>query len=242
MRKSVAAAVIAASAASSACGYSRGKDAGPSVSRNYQVGDFTQIEVGGTYEVRVHTGAAASVSAKGPEKVIEELIVEVRGDKLIVHPKRHSWWRNTGWRTNQRVSLDINVPKLRGATLAGAGRIEVDKVQGDQFEGQIAGSGDLHIGSVDVARLKLGIAGAGSVKAGTGKAANAEYEIAGSGEMDGRNIAAQDIKVVIAGSGEIHAHATGAAEVHIAGSGDVDVTGGAKCTVKKAGSGNVRCS
>ena len=45
MRKSVAAAVIAASAATSACGHSREEGAGPNVSRNYQVGNFQAIEV-----------------------------------------------------------------------------------------------------------------------------------------------------------------------------------------------------
>lgn len=242
MRKSIAAAAIAASAATGACGHARGEDAGPDVSRSYKVGNFDQVEVGGSYEVRVHTGAGPSVSAKGPQKIIDELIVEVRGGKLVVHPKRHSWWRSGGWRGNHRVALEINVPQLRGAVLAGSGRMDVDRVQGDRFEGQIAGSGDLRVGSVDVALLKLGIAGSGNVNPGTGKARNAEYNIAGSGEMDARNVATQDIKVVIAGSGDIKAHATGAAEVHIAGAGDVDVTGGAKCTVKKAGSGNVRCS
>ena len=38
------------------------------------------------------------------------------------------------------------------------------------------------------------------------------------------------------------ANATGTADVDIVGSGDVDLTGGAKCTISKAGSGDVRCS
>jgi hypothetical protein len=40
----------------------------------------------------------------------------------------------------------------------------------------------------------------------------------------------------------VHAHSSGTADVSIMGSGDVDVTGGAKCTISKAGSGDVRCS
>jgi len=58
MRKSFAAAVIAASAATSACGHSRSEDGGPTVARNYQVGGFEEIDVAGPYNVTVRTGPA----------------------------------------------------------------------------------------------------------------------------------------------------------------------------------------
>ena len=71
MRKSIAAAVIAASAATSACGRTHAEDGGPTVSRNYQVGSFDQIEVAGPYNVQVRTGANPSVTAQGSQKLIE---------------------------------------------------------------------------------------------------------------------------------------------------------------------------
>ena len=58
----------------------------------------------------------------------------------------------------------MTVPQLRAASLAGAGGIRIDKVQGDSFEGEVAGSGDLSIQSLDVGSLKVSIAGAGSVR------------------------------------------------------------------------------
>ena len=68
MRKSIAAAVIAASAATSACGRTHAEDGGPTVSRNYQVGGFDQIEVAGPYNVQVRTGANPGVSAKARKR------------------------------------------------------------------------------------------------------------------------------------------------------------------------------
>ena len=66
MRKSIAAAaIVAAAAATSACGHDRSEDGGPSVSRNYQVGAFQQIEVAGPYDVEVRTGANPTVAANG---------------------------------------------------------------------------------------------------------------------------------------------------------------------------------
>src|SRR6476661_7950017 len=97
MRKSISAAVIAASAATSACGQNRNEGAGPTVSRNYQVGNFQAIEVAGPYDVQVRTGANPGVSASGSQKLLERTVVEVRGDKLVIHPEEHHGWFHFGW-------------------------------------------------------------------------------------------------------------------------------------------------
>jgi hypothetical protein len=241
MRKALAAAIIAASAATSACGQSRSQDGGPTVARNYTVGGFDQIEVAGPYNVEVRTGANVSVSARGPQHVLERMVVEVRGNKLIIHPERQKGWFHTGWDHHDTIQVTVTVPQLRGAAIAGSGDIHVDQVKGDRFEGEVAGSGGLGINSIDVGTLKLSIAGSGGTKIGNGRAQSAEYEIAGSGDIDVRNVQVQNADVSIAGSGNVSAQAAGTADVSIMGSGNVEVTGGAKCSVSKAGSGSVRC-
>ena len=241
MRKSITAAVIAASAATSACGHDRSEDGGPTVSRNYQVGNFQELEVAGPYDVEVRTGGQPGVSARGSEKLLDKTTVEVRGDKLVISPQRHKGWFHVGWTSHGKAQLIVTVPQLKAATIAGSGDIKVDQVKGDSFEGTVAGSGGLNVGTLDVQSLKLAIAGSGDVKT-AGKAKSVTYDIAGSGGIDAGAVAAEQAKVSIAGSGSVKAHATGTADVDIMGSGDVNVTGGAKCSVSKAGSGDVRCS
>lgn len=242
MRKSIAAvAVLAASAATSACGQMHGEGAGPTVSRNYRVGNFEKIEVAGPYDVNVRTGANATVSAQGSEKLLEKTVVEVRGDKLVIHPESHGFF-SWGFGNSGKANFTVTVPKLSGAAIAGSGDISVDHVRGEQFEGKVAGSGGLNVDSLEVGSLKLSIGGSGSAKAGSGKAQSAEYSIAGSGDIDAGAVQLQQAKVSIAGSGSVKAQATGNADVKIMGSGDVDVSGGAKCSVSKQGSGDVRCS
>jgi len=242
MRKSVAL-VIAGTAALAACSRGSAEDGGPTVSRNYQVGNFQQVELAGHYDVEIRTGAPLSVSARGPEKVLERLKVEVDGDKLTIRPRNEQGWFHFGHRgSRETVHVVVTVPTLTGATLAGSGVINVDKVQGGNFEGTVAGSGQMNLTSVDVQSLKLNIAGSGSAKAGQGKAQAAQYDIAGSGSLDAGAIQTQQVKVTIAGSGNVNAHASSTAKVDIMGSGDVTIAGGAKCEVSKAGSGNVRCS
>jgi hypothetical protein len=242
MRKSIAAAVIAASAATSACGQTRDEDGGPAIARNYQVGGFDRIEVAGPYDVTVRTGSGPTVSARGPQKMIEHMVVEVKDGELSIHPERQNGWFHTGWHFHGKVQLAVTVPQLRGATIAGSGDVQVDQVRGERFDGTVAGSGALNVATLDVQELKLAIAGSGAAKAGGGRTRAASFDIAGSGDIDAKGIQAQDAKVSIAGSGSVSTRATGTADVSIMGSGDVDVTGGAKCSISKAGSGDVRCS
>jgi hypothetical protein len=238
MRKSLAV-VTAASAALSGCQV-KAHDAGPTISRNYQVANFQQIEVAGPYDVEVRTGSNPGVSARGSEKLLERTEVVVEGDKLVIRPQhRGGWFHFSSSRGNAHFT--ITVPQLSGATIAGSGDIHVDRVAGQTFEGTVAGSGGINVGALDVQSLKLSIAGSGGVK-GAGRAQSASYDIAGSGDVDAGNIQTQQLKVSIAGSGGVHAHSSGTADVSIMGSGDVDVTGGAKCSISKTGSGDVRCS
>jgi len=240
MRKSIAAALIAASTATAACSHDRDENAGPVVSRAFQVGNFTELEAAGPFDVTVRTGTQPGVQVRGNQKLIEKMVVEVRGDKLVIRPEERHGWFHWG-STHGKAEIAVTVPQLRAASLAGAGGISIDKVQGDSFDGDIAGSGDLSIQSLDVGSLKVSIAGAGSVT-GTGKAGSADYDIAGSGDVAADRITVEDLTVSIAGSGNVRAHATRAAKVDIMGSGDVEVKGGAKCSVSKMGSGDVRCS
>src|SRR5947209_19672941 len=116
MRKSIAAAVIAASAATSACGRIHHGDGGATVSRNYQVGNFQQIEVAGPYDVEVRTGGNPGVSARGPEKILEQTVVEVQGNKLIIHQQEHHGFSLFSFGTHGGVRFVVTVPQLTAAT------------------------------------------------------------------------------------------------------------------------------
>lgn len=213
------------------------RDAGPKVDRSYQVAAFSKIAVAGPYEVKVVTGGAPGVSARGGENLLNETEVVVDGDTLEIRPKKRKGFH---WNWNNGIAeFTVNAAALRAAAIAGSGGITVDKINGD-FEGDVAGSGDLRLPAVTGGKIKLAIAGSGEVHA-AGKADSVEVSIAGSGDVDARDLAARTADVSIAGSGNVAANASETADVSIMGSGDVDLTGGAKCTVSKAGSGNVHC-
>jgi hypothetical protein len=242
MRRSVlfaAAAVLVLSG----CGESRAEDAGPDVSRSFQVAGFDRIEVAGPYNVQVTTGTQPGVSARGPDKIVGHMVVEVENGTLKIHPeKRKGMFGGWNWGSQRGTAqVAVNVPMLRAAEIAGSGDMNINRIATDSFRGAIAGSGNLKLGEVQVKELGLEIAGSGNV-VGKGEAQSVHYEVAGSGNIRGGEIASDVANVEIAGSGNIDAHARSTAKVEIAGVGNVRITGGAKCTIDKAGVGNVVCS
>jgi len=240
MKRAIVFGIVAAAAALAGCSEARSENGGPVVDRTYQVAGFDRIALAGAYNTTVRTGAAPGVRAHGSQKAIDNLEVEVKDGILVIRHKSRmgfSWGSGHG-----KVTLDVTVPSLRGAELAGSGDINIDKVAGDSFDGAIAGSGNLKLAKVEVGKLKLSIAGSGNASAGSGRAKSAEYEIAGSGGIDAKGVAVETAAVSIAGSGDVAGQASTTASVDIMGSGNVEMTGGAKCTVSKAGSGSARCS
>jgi hypothetical protein len=242
MRKSIAAAVIAASAATASCDHARSEEGGAIVTKSYQVGDFQKIEVAGPYDVEVRTGPKVSVSAQGGEKLLERTKVEVDGDTLQIGPAGHHGMFNFGWSSRGHAKFVVTVPALTGAQIAGSGDVKVDQVKGDSFEGSIAGSGGININALQVQTLKFDVAGSGRAKVASGTAQKGKFDIAGSGDIDAGNVDTKEIDLSIAGSGGFRGHSSGAAQISIMGSGDATITGGAKCQVSKMGSGNANCS
>lgn len=240
MRRAIALGIIAAALAATGCGQARSESGGPVVERDYKVGEFSRIDLGGAYDMTVRTGAAPSVHARGGENVLDRMEVEVKGDTLVIRPKKKGW--DMGWTSNGKVDLTITVPTLRAASLAGAGDIRIDRVAGNSFEGSIAGSGDLRVEQIEVQSLKFDVAGAGNVHAISGRTRNAEYGITGAGDIQASGVTSETASVSITGAGGVTANATKTADVNIVGAGDVNLAGGARCTVSKVGAGDVNCS
>ena len=240
MRTALAIGLIALMTTTSGCGQSRAEGSDSMVERDYRVGPFQRVEVAGPYQVDVRTGGASSVSASGPKNAIDRLVVEVKDDRLLIHPDNHGFFDVGGW--HGRVTVHVTAPAIVGASLAGSGDLSVDKAGGQSFEGKVGGSGNLTVDSVKVQSLNLSLGGSGNVGIGSGQAQDANYAITGSGGIDARGVRSSTANVAVAGSGGVQGQATASANINIMGSGDVTLTGGARCTVSKMGSGNARCS
>ena len=204
--------------------------------RTFQVADFTNVDLRGSDNVEVRVGAAFSVRAEGPSAELDRLKITRDGATLRIGRVRNSGFH---W-SSDKVKIFVTLPRLAEASVAGSGDMNIDKVEGASFSGNVAGSGNLAIGAVTVDQADLSVAGSGDMRV-KGVAKQLSIDVAGSGDVDASGLKAQGAKVSIAGSGDVRADVTGPATVSVVGSGDVDLGAGAKCSTSKMGSGEVRC-
>ena len=205
--------------------------------RSYAVTDFTAIELAGADAVDVRVGASYSVRAEGSEAALGRLRIDKKDDALRIGRRRGGDGSGNG----ETVKLYVTLPRLTGASVAGSGVMNVDRVEGTAFKAALAGSGSLAVGALAVERADADLAGSGSLRA-SGTTKRLDVNIAGSGSVEAPGLNAGSASVSIAGSGGMRAAVIGDAEVNIMGSGDVDLGRRAHCTVNKMGSGTVRCA
>ncbi|MBU0863564.1 MAG: DUF2807 domain-containing protein [Alphaproteobacteria bacterium] len=214
-------------------------DAGPVTTKSYALTGFTGVEVTGPDDVKIRQGDAFSISAKGPQAVLDELEIVLDGDVLSIGRKREGF--SFSRRGDNGVEIAITMPRLTTARLTGSGSVDADSVDGDAVEVDLTGSGDLKIAKLTGKSAEINVSGSGDIEIDGGAITSGELSITGSGDIDADGLVAQTLEVSVTGSGNVEAQATGTADVNILGSGDVTLGGGGKCSSRQLGSGSVTC-
>lgn len=208
--------------------------------RNFATGAFESVSLEGPDAVRVVRGPRASVVASGRTDVLDRLDIRVEGGALKIGRERENGWR-LGRQEDRGATIVVTTPIMRGASIAGAGDLDVDHGGGETFDASIAGAGNLTIGEIVAKRADLSISGAGDLRV-AGRAESVRVSIAGAGDIDAARLGSAVASVSIAGSGNARVAARQSADVSIVGSGDVEIAGTRNCKVSKLGSGEVRCT
>lgn len=211
--------------------------AGKGEERSFAVRDFTGVALRGSDDVDVKIASEFTVRATGPAKVLDDLVIERRGDTLRIGRKSRRGW-NWGDRGNARIF--VTLPALKAAAVAGSGDMRIGPLSGETLQLSNAGSGSIALDSVTVKTIDADLAGSGDLSA-RGTSERITLSIAGSGDIDMAGLKARAAKVSIAGSGSVTAQVDGDADVSILGSGDVTLGARARCKVSKMGSGTASC-
>lgn len=217
----------------------RAANAGPVATKNFALTGFSTVKAVGPDDVTIRRGEAFSITAKGPQNMLDELEIELDGDTLLIGRKREGF--SFSRRGDDGVEISVTLPRLTAVRLTGSGSIDADSIDGDSVAAEVTGSGDLKIASLTAKRADISVSGSGDIEIDGGTVSTGEYSITGSGDIDVDGLVAQTLDVSVTGSGSVDGNATGSADINILGSGDVTLVGGGKCTSRKLGSGTVTC-
>ena len=207
--------------------------------RRYTVTDFDRIQVDGPFQVALTTGRASSAMASGSNAAIERVSIDVQGRTLRVRTNRSAWGGYPGEGTGPvRILLSTN--GLRAASLAGSGRLSIDKARAMRFDASVSGSGRIDVGVIEADTLVVALLGSGKIMVG-GKAKSLRATIQGAGDLDAEALSVEDAQINASTSGLIAVAVRRSATVTSSGQGDTKIIGSPACTVKSSGSGQVLC-
>ena len=207
-----------------------------SATRNFGITDFSKIRITGPYKVSLETGVAPFAKAAGSPAALDRVMVEVRGDTLVVQADP-SWGGYPGEDPGP-VEISIGTHDLTNAGLFGAGSLAIDRVKGLSFSLTLEGSGLGEIGRVAADQLTIVLDGSASARL-AGQANKLTARVRGVSTLDALKLGAHDAAISTEGTATIDANVTGTALVDGRGASTIRFSGGPSCTVRTSGSTTV---
>ncbi|MEI8225286.1 MAG: head GIN domain-containing protein [Bacteroidota bacterium] len=214
-------------------GFSNGQSI---VKETRDVSGFTRVSFGVSGDLYINFGSEFKVVLEGEKALLGDIVTEVSGDKLVI--KKENWRLNM----NEKVTIYITMPEIKGLGVSGSGRAEIkDAVKAENLNLSVSGSGKLFTTDVVAADLNCSISGSGDIIiGGSGDATKADISISGSGNYRGEPLKIGSAEISISGSGNCSCNVTGSLRASVSGSGNVTYLGDPKVDVRVSGSGRVR--
>jgi hypothetical protein len=216
-----------------ATGFSRGPEV---TSETRNVSGFNRISFGISGDLLINIGPEFKVVLEGDKSWLEDIETEVSGSKLVI--KKDNWHSHG----NEKVTVYITLPELRGLGVSGSGKAEIrDVLKAEDLDFSVSGSGKIQTGDMTVDDLDVGISGSGDVIiGGSGEVKNADVSISGSGSYVGESLVIENGDFSISGSGSCRCNVTANLKASVSGSGNIIYSGSPRMDARVSGSGRVR--
>ncbi|MGF1583716.1 MAG: head GIN domain-containing protein [Bacteroidales bacterium] len=205
-------------------------------SEERKVPSFTGIGIAVAGEVFLVQGPTQKLVVEGSERVLSDLITEVRGNKLTVRlPNR---WN---FRRNDELRIYITMPEINEISLSGSARLTAESpIEADRMSVAISGSGRVEIDDFEASQLDVSISGSGRLNLGGSRGVgDSRIAISGSGRYESSTMPSEKVSATISGSGSCRVYALSDLNVRISGSGNVIYTGQPLIDARISGSGKV---
>jgi len=207
---------------------------GPMVSRDFNIPDFTGLNISGGYTVVYRHANTASVIVSMQENLFDYLNVDVRNGVLHIDSDRN--FRTSSGNTPR---LYVYAPMIDSVTVAGAiTASDWDTINAPSFYMNVGGAVTATI-DMNVEELDITVAGAATLYL-SGTATEATVSIAGASNLNGEGLQTRNAVISVAGTGNAELAVSDNLNVSISGVGNVWYIGSPNVTQTVAGMGRVR--
>lgn len=226
-------------------------NASSQITQSYENTNFTNVQVGGAFEVEVTSSASYSVAVTAPESFMKRVKVEQSGSTLKIDADWTSIFWNWGF---TRPQVKITMPQLEVLDLSGAVKATANGFNSNQdFKLILSGAStaDINVEAYDTSfnltgaskvtgALKahdaiVNLSGASTARL-NGNGNNLNIQASGASTADLATLTANDARVDLSGASNAHVLPNGKLDVFLSGASRLEYGGNAKLgTVEVSG-------
>jgi len=201
----------------------------------YPITSFSEMEVKGYFEVILTQGMEEKVSIEIDEKAREYVLVENKGNKLIINNSVEK-----GAKKTKKMIVHVTLKDLKSLTAEGVGKIRSEsQLNLDDLSIVVKSVGNVEL-DLKCNVLNLNHAGVGDIKL-KGQSKQSEFTYSGVGNIEAFDLISEEVKVRHSGVGKTDVNATEKLSVTSSGIGSVNYKGNpADKQIQKNGIGSVK--
>ncbi|RFS23882.1 DUF2807 domain-containing protein [Chitinophaga silvatica] len=197
------------------------------------VGNFTDVEIMGPFEVELIPNSSPKIEIKAEDNVIGAIETGISGNSLYIRIRRNVQLRN-----HKPLKVYLSNPFFQEVIFKGSGQLTTrDTLQATLFKYQLDGSATADL-TLKVDNLFVTINGSGSTTL-AGSANTFNSTINGSGGVDAWDLPCKFADLTINGSGAFRVVVNEQLTAKIHGSGDIHFKGPATLISDIKGSGRI---
>ncbi|MDR1517039.1 MAG: DUF2807 domain-containing protein [Dysgonamonadaceae bacterium] len=214
-----------------------GKESTRIMNKNFDVSPFHAIESEIVGNVVFKQSDRQSVSVRGSENLVKNLIVEVDNGKLKLSAQKTAKKRNA----SHKLTVSVSAPGIEKIDLGGVGNLKLSgSVKSDSLSIALSGVGNFDAEDLEVQSLFVESEGVGNIHL-KGRANSVKIKSDNVGNIDASAFIARAVRVNLSGVGNVTCYASDILHITASGVGNITYLGNpAAKTIDRSGVGKVK--
>jgi phage shock protein PspC (stress-responsive transcriptional regulator) len=203
--------------------------------RNYEIEDFTDIEINSPLNVKIKRGDHFSVIANGKKSAVDDVVFDKTGQVLSINYKGKMIKSD---KTRDEVKIYIIVPHVVDLEFGGAAKVIITGFKEDYVDIHLTGAASLDI-NVEVTSMVAKIEGASKLDI-HGQGDRMEVAVLGASRFNGFDYNVSELQIETHSASTAHVFAQDLLQIKTHGASSVVYKGDAKVEIEKSGNSSVR--
>ena len=195
------------------------------------VSGFDRVSLQGVGTLVIEQGDTESLTIDAEPRVLRRIETEVQDGTLYIRPDR-------GFKTREAITYSLTVDDLTGIELSGAGQVQAQRLETDDFSLNVSGAGSVAIDELVAETLGVEATGNASITLG-GSVDSQTVTFGQAGTYDAANLESRVATVTVDGAAQAIVNVSESLEASASGASNIVYYGNPSVSESTSGVGRV---